>query len=94
MQQVGQEGCTREISDSIIILLGSTSGSSSGSNSGSQFPTPWQELVNVYSIEAEDEAILTEYLESSSCWRTVLAQYLDRSTIGANCLTTNSILYD
>jgi superfamily II DNA helicase RecQ len=92
MQQAGRGGRAGEISDSIVILPGSTSGS--GSDSGIQFPAPRQELVNAYSIEAEDEAALTEYLESSSCRRAVLARHLDGSTTGADCLTTDSILCD
>jgi superfamily II DNA helicase RecQ len=62
MQQAGRGGRAGEISDLIIILPSSSSSSGSG-----QFPAPRQELVNGYSVEAEDKAALTEYLESSSC---------------------------
>lgn len=48
----------------------------------------------MYSIEAEDKVALTEYLESSSCRRAVLARHLDGNIIEADCLTTNSILCD
>jgi superfamily II DNA helicase RecQ len=90
MQQAGRGGRAGEISDSIVILP-----SSSGSGSGrGQFPAPRQELVNTYSVEAQDEAALTEYLESGSCRRAVLARHLDGYVKGADCLRTDSILCD
>ncbi len=89
MQQAGRGGRAGEISDSIIILP--SSGSSSGSG---QFPAPRQELVNAYSVEAEDEAALTEYLESSSCRRSVLAKHLDGHLNATSCVATDSILCD
>jgi superfamily II DNA helicase RecQ len=88
MQQAGRGGRAGEISDSIVILP-----SSSGSGSG-QFPAPRQELVNAYSVEAQDEAALTEYLESRSCRRAVLARHLDGDLEGADCVTTDSVLCD
>ena len=91
MQQAGRGGRAGEISDSIVILP--RSGSSSGSGSG-PFPAPRQELVNAYSVEAEDEAALTEYLESSSCRRAVLAKHLDGHLDATSCLATDSILCD
>jgi len=89
MQQAGRGGRAGEISDSIVILPSSGSGSDSG-----QFPAPRQELVNVYSVEAQDEATLTEYLESHSCRRAVLAKHLDGHLEGTDCITTDSILCD
>jgi hypothetical protein len=96
MQQAGRGGRAGEISDSIVVLSSSSSSSSSsGSGSGSgQFPAPRQELVNTYSVEAQDEAALTEYLESRSCRRAVLAQHLDGHLEGTDCITTDSILCD
>jgi superfamily II DNA helicase RecQ len=91
MQQAGRGGRAGEISDSIVILPSSSSGS--GSDNG-QFPAPRQELVNVYSVEAQDEAVLTEYLESHSCRRAVLAKHLDGHLEGTDCITTDSILCD
>jgi superfamily II DNA helicase RecQ len=90
MQQAGRGGRAGEISDSIVILP-SRSPSSSGSR---QFPAPRPELLDTYSVEAQDEAALTDYLESSSCRRAVLAQHLDRCLTGADCLATDSILCD
>jgi superfamily II DNA helicase RecQ len=87
MQQAGRRGRGGEISDSIVILP------SSGSGSG-KFDAPRQELVNAYSVEAQDEAALTEYLESDRCRRAALAQHLDGDIEGADCLTTDSILCD
>jgi superfamily II DNA helicase RecQ len=92
MQQAGRGGRAGEISDSIVILP-SSSDSDSGSGSG-QFPAPRQELVNAYSVEAQDEAALTEYLESRSCRRAILARHLDGDLEGADCVTTDSILCD
>ena len=67
IQQAGRGGRAGEISDSIIILSFSES-SSNGSDSGStQFITPRQELINAYSVEAQDKAVLIEYLKSCSC---------------------------
>jgi hypothetical protein len=71
MQQVGQGGQAREINDSIIILP-SNSNNYNNNNSNSQFPAPRQELVNIYLVKAEDKAVLTEYLENSSCRHVVL----------------------
>jgi len=89
MQQAGRGGRAGEISDSIVILRSSGSGSGGG-----RFPAPRHELVNTYSVEAQDEAALTEYLESSSCRRAVLARHLDGDVDGTDCLTTDSILCD
>jgi hypothetical protein len=66
MQQIGRGGWAGEINDSIMILP-SNNNSRNNNNSNSQFPAPRQELVNIYSVEAEDEVVLTEYLENSSC---------------------------
>ena len=95
MQQAGRGGRAREISDSIVILpsSGSSSGNSSGSGRG-QFPAPRQELVNAYSVEAQDEEALTEYLESSSCRRAVLAKHLDGHLDATSCIATDSMLCD
>src|SRR5271156_2957757 len=79
MQQAGRGGRAGEISDSIVILPSSGGGSGSG---GGKFDAPRQELVNTYSVEAQDEAALTEYLESSSCRRAVLAKQLDGDVCG------------
>jgi superfamily II DNA helicase RecQ len=87
MQQAGRGGRAGEISDSIVILP------SSGSGSG-EFSAPRQELVNAYSVEAEDEAALTEYIESGSCRRAVLAKHLDGYTDATSCIATDSILCD
>lgn len=90
MQQTERGGRAGEISDSIVILS-----SNNGSGSGSErFDAPRQELINMYFVEAQDETALTEYLESSSCWRAVLAQYLDGHINQINCLTMDSILCD
>lgn len=70
-----------------------SSGGGSGSGSG-RFGAPRQELVNTYSVEAQDEAALTEYLESSGCRRAVLARHLDGDLEGADCVTTDSIPCD
>ncbi len=64
MQQAGQRGRAGEISKSIVILP--SSGSSSKGKS-EKFAALRQELVNIYLVEAQDEAALTKYLESSSC---------------------------
>ena len=89
MQQAGRGGRAGEISDSIVILP------SSGSGHGSrQFPAPRPELVNAYSVEAQDEAALTEYLESGSCRRAVLARHLDGHLEATSCITMDSILCD
>ncbi len=77
----------------MVILPSSSSSSSSGSSSG-QFPAPQQALINAYSVEAKDEAALTEYLESSSCRRAVLAKHLDGHIEATSYITTNSILCD
>lgn len=89
MQQAGRGGRAGEISDSIVILPSSDGDSGSG-----QFPALRQELVNTYSVEAQDEAALTEYLESRSCRRAVLAKHLDGHIEGTDCLTTDSIHCD
>jgi superfamily II DNA helicase RecQ len=89
MQQAGRGGRAGAISDSIIILLSSSSRSSSR-----RFPALRAELVNIYSVEAEDEAVLSEYLESSSYRRIVLARYLDSYLEAISYITTNSILYN
>jgi len=91
MQQAGRGGRAGEISDSIVIL---PSSSNQGRGSSARFPAPGQELVNTYSVEAQDEAALTEYLESRSCRRAVLARHFDGHLTGANCLATDSILCD
>jgi superfamily II DNA helicase RecQ len=93
MQQAGRGGRAGEISDSIVILPSSGSDSSSGSSSG-LFPAPRQELLNTYSVEAQDETALTEYLESGSCRRAVLARHLDGHIDRTSCIETDSILCD
>ena len=50
--------------------------------------------MNIYSVEAEDEAALTEYLESRSCRRAVLARHFDGYTDATSCIATDSILCD
>jgi hypothetical protein len=89
MQQAGRGGRAGEISDSMVILPSRGSGRGRGT-----FAAPRQELVNTYSVEAQDEATLTEYLESPSCRRAVLAKHLDGHVEGTDCLTTDSILCD
>ena len=93
MQQAGRGGRAGEISDSVVILP-SSGGGGGGSGSSSQFPAPRQELINKYSVEAQDEVALTEYLESGGCRRAVLARHLDGRLKEADCLTTDSILCD
>ena len=85
MQQAGRGGRAGEISDSIVILPSSGNG---------QFPAPRQERLNTYSVEAQDEAALTEYLESGSCRRAVLARHLDGDIDATSCTATDSILCD
>ena len=85
MQQAGRGGRAGEISDSMIILPSSGRG---------QFLAPRPELVNAYSVEAEDEAALTEYLESSSCRRAVLARHLDGHLEATSCIAMDSVLCD
>jgi superfamily II DNA helicase RecQ len=89
IQQAGRGGRGGEISDSIVILP-----SSSSSDGSRRFPAPRAELVNTYSVEAEDEAVLSEYLESSSCRRTVLGRHLDGYLEATSCLATNSVPCD
>lgn len=106
MQQAGQGEQAGEISNSIVILSSSSSNSNSSSsncsnnggsgsssgNSNSQFLILQAELVNIYLVEAQDEAALTEYLESSSCRRAILAKHLDSDVGATSCLATDSIL--
>ena len=89
MQQAGRGGRAGEISDSIVILPSSSSGSGRG-----KFEAPRQELTNIYSVEAQDEAALTEYLESRRCRRAVLAKHLDGQSEESSCIATDSILCD
>ena len=89
IQQVGRGGQAGEISDLIVILL-----SSSSSSSSRKFEVPQQELTNIYLVKAQDKAILTKYLKSSSCRRAILAKYLDSYSEEASYITTNSILYN
>ena len=89
IQQVGRGGQASEISDLIIILL-----SSSSSSGRRKFEAPWQELTNIYLVEAQDKAILTEYLESYGYWRAILAKYLDSYSKETSYLAIDSILYD
>ena len=89
IQQAGRGEQAGEISDLIVILL-----SSSSSSSSRKFEAPWQELTNIYLVKAQDEAILTKYLESSSCRRAILAKYLDSYSKEASYITIDSILYD
>jgi superfamily II DNA helicase RecQ len=91
MQQAGRGGCAGGISDSIVILPSSGGSSVSGS---AQFPAPRSELSSIYSVEAQDEAALTEYLESSRCRRSVLAQHLDGHGQNTSCRETDSIFCD
>ena len=93
MQQAGRGRRAGEISDSIVILPSSRSEGGGGSGYR-RFPAPRRELVNAYSVEAEDEAALTEYLESRSCRRAVLARHLDGYVDATSCLTSDSILCD
>jgi hypothetical protein len=58
------------------------------------FQAPRQELVSTYSVEEQDEAALTEYLESGSYRRAVLARHLDSDIKGADYISTDSILYN
>ena len=96
MQQAGRGGRAGEISDSIVVLpsSGSRSRSGDGGSGMGRFPAPRPELVSVYSVEAQDEAALTEYLESSSCRRAVLARHLDGCLDATSCTATDSILCD
>jgi hypothetical protein len=89
MQQAGRGGRAGEISESLVILPSSGSGSGHG-----KFAAPRQELVNTYSVEAQDESTLTEYLESHGCRRVVLAKHFDGALTGSDCITTDSILCD
>ena len=91
MQQAGRGGRAGEISDSIVILPSSSSGSDGGD---ARFPAPQAALTSVYSVEAQDETALTEYLESTSCRRSLLAQYLDGISLATDCRATDSILCD
>lgn len=91
MQQAGRGGRAGEISDSIVILPSSGSGSREGHRT---FPAARQELVNIYSVEAQDEAALTAFLESTSCRRSLLAQHFDGSLDSTSCTATDSILCD
>ena len=85
MQQAGRGGRAGEISDSIVILPSSGSGT---------FLTPRSDFLSQYSVEVHDEDALTEYLESESCRRGVLAQHLDGHVEGKSCVETDSILCD
>ena len=48
----------------------------------------------MYSVEAQDEVALTEYLESTSCRRSILAQHFDEISLDTDCRATDSILCD
>jgi ATP-dependent DNA helicase RecQ len=87
IQQAGRGGRAGELSESIILLP-------RRSYSDQTFPAPRHELVSTYLVEAQDKAVLTEYLESSSCRRAVLARYLNSNIKGTDCLTTDSMLYN
>ena len=91
MQQAGRGGRAGEISDSIVILPSSSSGSGGGDT---RFPAPQAALASVYSVEAQDEVALTEYLESTSCRRSILAQHFDEISLDTDCRATDSILCD
>lgn len=92
MQQAGRGGRAGEISDSIVILP--SSGSGSHHSSPAQFLAPQLRLASVYSVEAQDEAALSEYLESPGCRRSVLAQHLDGISRYPSCRATDSIPCD
>jgi hypothetical protein len=68
--------------------------SSGRRDSSRTFPALRAELVNTYSVEAEDEAALSEYLESRYCRRRVLARHLDSYLEATSCIATDSILCD
>jgi superfamily II DNA helicase RecQ len=87
MQQTGRERRAGEIGDLIVILP------SSGGGHGI-FQVPQQELVSMYLVEVQNEAILTKYLESNSCRRAILARHLDGDLEGTNYIATNGILYN
>lgn len=107
VQQSGRGGREGMISNSIVVAGSSSNSDGGGSGRGSSdgdgdgdgdnqriFPAMHQSLLNTYSVEAEDEAILTRFLESSTCRRAVLAAAFDGHATGTDCFATRSVLCD
>ena len=82
IQQSGRGGRSGEESHSYVIVR--------GGSGGRRRPA----LVTAYTVEDEDEAALSEFLEATSCRRAILARHMDGVSEGADCTSSSSMLCD
>ena len=82
-QQSGRGGRNGEVSDSIIIVRSKTTRGRRR-----------KEVLSAYSIEDIDEAAMTEFIQSKTCRRKVLAKYLDGESIQVDCRSIDGVNCD
>jgi superfamily II DNA helicase RecQ len=83
VQQSGQRGWNREVSDSIIIAQVQHSSKHQR-----------KEVTSDYSVESTDEEAMVAFIQTQTCQQRVLSHYLDRESSGTDCKSTDSVFCD
>jgi hypothetical protein len=83
VQQSGRGGRNGEVSESVIITR--VESSSGRKRSG---------IMSEYSVEQIDEDAITEFIQTKTCRRQVLARHMDGEEEGADCTSTDSVFCD